>query len=103
MRFDHLIVRLTTILGPEWLMAYTLVDLKPEVDVDKFRFEVPKRLKYHHETEKYLGGVPGDLFIGFFCKGQNELFEEIGRIRAMKEILKVKEWAIVNFPTTKLE
>lgn len=103
MRFDHLIVRLTTIAGPEWLMAYVLVDLEPEVDIEKFRFEVPSRLTYHHETEKYVGGIPGDLFIGFFCKGQTELFNEIGKVKSWKEIKHVKEWAIVNFPAMKLE
>ncbi|MBI5375855.1 MAG: hypothetical protein HZA77_10500 [Candidatus Schekmanbacteria bacterium] len=103
MRLDNVIVRLTTIMGPEWIMAYALINLQPEIDIDKFRVEMPKRLKRHHETEKYLGRVPGDLFIGFFAKGQTELFEEISRIKSWKEVQEVKEWAIVNFPTTKLE
>ncbi|RMF93506.1 MAG: hypothetical protein D6734_09955 [Candidatus Schekmanbacteria bacterium] len=103
MRFDHLIVRLTTITGPEWLMAYALIDLNDDVDVDEFRFKVPDLLDYHHETEKYLGGVPGDLFIGFFAHGQTHLFDEISKIKSWKEVKEVKEWAIVNFPTTKVK
>jgi hypothetical protein len=103
MRLDHVIIRLTAVLGAEWLQAYALLDLQPDVDIDKFRFELPKRLRYHHETEKYVGGVPGDLFVGFFCKGQGELFEQLGAIKAMKEVREVKEWAIANFPVAKPE
>ncbi|MCU0661168.1 MAG: hypothetical protein MUC50_02460 [Myxococcota bacterium] len=103
MRFDNLIIRLSAVLGPQWLQAYALIDLQAGVDVDEFRFELPRRLKYHHETEKYVGGVPGDLFVGFFCQGQTELFEEVGRIKAMKEVREVKDWAIANFPVSQPE
>lgn len=103
MRFDNLIIRLTAVLGPEWQQAYALIDLQPNVDIDIFRFKVPSLLKYHHETEKLIGGIPGDLFIGFFVKGQQELFEQIGAIKAMKEVREVKEWAIANFPVGKPE
>ncbi len=103
MRFDHLIIRLTAVLGPEWQQAYALIDLQPDVDVEKFRFEIPKRLKYHHETEKLVGGIPGDLFVGFFAKGQIDLFEQVGAIKAMKEVKDVKEWAIANFPVAEPE
>lgn len=98
MRLDHVIMRMTAVKGPSWLQAYALVDLEPEVDVAKFRFELPKRLTFHHETEMYLGGVPGDLFIGFFARGQKELFDEIGRIKAMPEVQEVRDFAIGNFP-----
>ncbi len=98
MKLDNVMIRLSALLGPEWLQAYALIDLQPGVDIEKFRFEIAGRLKYHHETEKYLGGVPGDLFIGFFAKGQAELFDEISAIKAMKEVQAVKEWAIANFP-----
>ncbi len=103
MRFDHVIIRLSAVLGAEWLQAYALVNLKPSVDVDKFRFRVPKYLTYHHENEKYLGGVPGDLFIGFFAKGQAQLFDEMSKIKALKEVQEVSKWAIGNFPINKLD
>lgn len=103
MRKDHVIVRLSALLGPEWLQAYALVDLKPGVDVDAFRFEFATRMTYHHETEKYVGGVPGDLFVGFFAKGQVQLYEELSKIRAMPEIAQIKDWAVACFPTKKAE
>lgn len=103
MRKDHVIVRLSALLGPEWLQAYALVDLKPDVDVDAFRFEITNRMTYHHETEKYVGGVPGDLFIGFFAKGQVQLYEELSKMRAMAEVAQIKDWAVANFPTNKAE
>jgi hypothetical protein len=102
-RKDHVIVRLSALLGPEWLQAYALVDLKPSVDVDSFRFEFTTRMTYHHETEKYVGGVPGDLFVGFFAKGQVQLYEELSKIRAMPEVAQMKDWAVANFPTKKAE
>jgi hypothetical protein len=98
MRFDEVMIRLSAVLGPEWLQAYTLIKCHPDVDVEKFRFEVPNRLKRHHETEKFVGGTPADLFIGFFTRGQAELFDEVSNIKAWKETLKVEEFAIANFP-----
>ena len=103
MRLDNVIIRLSAVLGSEWLQAYALIDLQPGVSVDEFRFDLPRRLRYHHETEKYLGGVPGDLFVGFFVKGQVELYEQLGAIRAMAEVRDIRDWAIANFPTNKAE
>ena len=103
MRLDNLIVRLSALLGPEWLQAYALVDLQPGVDIDKLRLQIPSRLKFHHETEKYLGGVPGDLFIGFFAQGHEALFQETSRIKAMTEIRGITRWGIANFPVNKPE
>ena len=101
MRFDHVMIRLSAVLGPEWQQAYALIKCHPDVDVEKFRFEVPKRLKRHHETEKFVGGTPGDLFIGFFTLGQAEMFDELSNIKAWKETLECKEFAIANFPVHK--
>lgn len=98
MRLDNLIIRLTAVMGGDWLQAYALINLKDGVDIDKFRMEMPRRLTYHHETEKYLGGSPGDLFVGFFAKGQMQLFEELSSIKAMAEVREVKDWAIAYFP-----
>jgi len=103
MRLDNVIVRLSAILGPEWLRAYALVDLNPGTDIDKFWLEIPKRLTYHYEAEKYLGGVPGDIFIGFYARGQEELYREMTAIKAMKEVREVKDWAIVSTPVNKVE
>ena len=101
MKLDNVMIRMTAVMGHEWLMAYALLDLEPDVDIDKLRFDMPNRLTYHHETEKYVGGVPGDLFVGFFARGQTELFNEIGKFKTMKEVRSVKDWAIANFPVAK--
>jgi hypothetical protein len=101
MRFDNVMIRLSAVMGAEWIQAYALIKCHPDVDVEKFRFEVPQKLKRHHETEKYVGGTPGDLFIGFFARGQAELFDELSVIKAWKETLRVTEFAIGNFPVHK--
>jgi hypothetical protein len=103
MRLDHLIVRLSALLGPEWLQAYALLELEPEIDARELRFELPRRLRYHHETELYLGGVPGDLFVGFFARGQVELHEQMSAIKAMSEVRAVKDWAVAPFPVQRPE
>lgn len=103
MRLDNVVIRLTAVMGGDWLQAYALINLKEGVDIDKFRLEMPHRLTYHHETEKYLGGSPGDLFIGFFAKGQMQLFDELGSLKAMPEVREVKDWAIAYFPVKKAE
>ncbi|MCU0691566.1 MAG: hypothetical protein MUF54_09205 [Polyangiaceae bacterium] len=103
MRLDHLIVRLSALLGPEWLQAYALLELEPNASTDELRFALPRRLRYHHETEKYVAGVPGDLFVGFFVRGQGELFQQMSTIRAMPEVRAVQDWAIANFPVAKQE
>ena len=77
MKRDHVMLRLPCIYGSEWLQAYALVDLVPGIDPFEFREELPKRLNKFHEVENYLGGTPGDLFIGFFANGQTELLQEI--------------------------
>lgn len=103
MRLDNLIVRLSAILGPEWLRAYALLDLNPGTDIDKFWRETSNRLTYHYETEKYLGGVPGDIFIGFYARGQEELYREMSIIKSMEEVREVKDWAIVSTPVNEVE
>jgi hypothetical protein len=103
MRLDNVILRPFSILGPEWWLAYALIDLHPGTDIDKFQLEIPNRLTYHHETEKYLGGVPGDIFVGFYARAQEELFQEMAKVRTMEEVREVKDWAIVNFPANNVE
>ena len=103
MRLDHLIVRLSALLGPEWIQAYTLLELEPEVDARALRFELATRLRYHHETELYLGGVPGDLFVGFFAQGHVELHEQMSAIGAMQEVRAIRDWAIAPFPVQRPE
>ncbi|MFC1670568.1 hypothetical protein ACFL20_09250 [Spirochaetota bacterium] len=103
MKRDHVMLRLPCIYGPQWLQAYALVDLAPGIDPFEFREELPKRLNKFHEVENYLGGTPGDLFIGFFANGQTELLNEISKIKAMKEVITFKEWAIANFPVGEYE
>jgi hypothetical protein len=98
MKKDHVMLRLPCIFGPQWLQAYALIDVMPGIDPLEFRFELPGRLNKFHEVENYLGGTPGDLFIGFFANGQSELLQEIAKIKAMKEVRSFKEWAIANFP-----
>jgi len=98
MKKDHVMLRLPCLFGAQWLQAYALVDLEPGIDAMDFRFELPKRLNKFHEVENYLGGAPGDLFIGFFAQGQTELFQEISKIKAMKEVRFFKDWAVANFP-----
>jgi hypothetical protein len=103
MKNDHVMLRLPCLFGHEWIQAYALVDVKPGIDPMEFRFELPKRLPMFHEVENYLGGTPGDLFIGFFARGQMELLQNIGKIKAMEEVLELKEWAIAAFPVAKNE
>ncbi len=103
MKKDHVMLRLPCIFGPQWLQAYALFDLVPGIDPLEFRFELPGRMNKFHEVENYLGGTPGDLFIGFFAQGQTELLQEIAKIKAMEEVLVLKEWAIANFPVGEFE
>lgn len=103
MKKDNVMLRLPCIFGPQWLQAYALVDLVPGIDPMEFRFELPKRLDKFHEVENYLGGSPGHLFVGFFAHGQGDLLKEIAKIKAMEEVLVLKEWAIANFPVGNYE
>ena len=103
MKKDHVMLRPPCLFGEAWLQAYALVDLMPGIDPMEFRFELPERIRMFHEVENYLGGSPGDLFIGFFANGQMDLLAQIGQIKAMEEILELKEWAIAAFPVAKNE